>query len=136
MLYPHLLYFFAQMTFEDIKAIILSYKKVAGINVRISARLWGEAFAADSEQASFKGQIARWQDPKDKKVLMILWEGYSRNQAAPVDKMDVDEAGDSLSGSAHCGADAGQKVHTTDASCCHANDMSQLPSNARGAGIR
>ena len=65
------------------------------IKVSISPRLWGEEFAASAEKDKYTGVIDRWTDNK-KDDLMILWEGYSRCQRAPLSKMDVDALGESL----------------------------------------
>ena len=82
-------------TFDEIMEIINSYRKPTGIKLQIDAGFWGEDFSASAVKASFTGVIDRWQE-KDKKVLMVKWEGYNRCQAAPIDKLNTAANGDSL----------------------------------------
>ena len=66
----------------------------------MKASLWGEDFAASSDQAKYKGSIDRWFDNK-KDTLMVKWEGYTRCQKTPLTSLDTDAAGDSGT-AGHC----------------------------------
>ena len=69
-----------------------SKKNLKGIKVSINSEFWGEAYARSGVEPAVEGVIDRWQDEK-KETLMIMWTGYARNQAAPLDKMKYDELG-------------------------------------------
>ncbi len=81
--------------FEDIVEILQSLKSVNNINIRIDAAFWGEDYAAGSSKPYYTGVIHRWQG-KDKTTLMVMWEGYNKCQAAPLEKMHIDAAGNNL----------------------------------------
>ena len=76
--------------------ILKSQPSVKGIKVEIRSEFWGEEYAASAEKPTFEGVIDRWEKKSTKDTLYILWEGYTRNQKAPLDKMNVDAAGNSL----------------------------------------
>lgn len=84
------------MTFDDMVSILKSQPSVKGIKVEIRSEFWGEEYAASAEKPTFEGVIDRWEKKATKDTLYILWEGYTRNQKAPLDKMNVDAAGNSL----------------------------------------
>ena len=84
------------MTFDDMVNILKSQPSVKGIKVEIRSEFWGEEYAASAEKPTFEGVIDRWEKKSTKDTLYILWEGYARNQKAPLDKMNVDAAGNSL----------------------------------------
>ena len=84
------------MTFDDMVNILKSQPSVKGIKVEIRSEFWGEEYAASAEKPTFEGVIDRWEKKSTKDTLYILWEGYTRNQKAPLDKMNVDAAGNSL----------------------------------------
>ena len=84
------------MTFDDMVNILKSQPSVKGIKVEIRSEFWGEEYAASAEKPTFEGVIDRWEKKATKDTLYILWEGYTRNQKAPLDKMNVDAAGNSL----------------------------------------
>ncbi|KAL1519186.1 hypothetical protein AB1Y20_003446 [Prymnesium parvum] len=83
-------------TYDEICAIIRSLKSVKGLRLRIGAAFWGEEFAADSEKLKYMGTVNRWNDPSTKQTLMVLWEGYTQCQRAPIDKMQKTESGTEL----------------------------------------
>ena len=85
----------SSQAYDEIIAILKSLKKIKGTKISVKASLWGEAYAANCDKDTFVGTIDRWHD-KDKKDLMVMWEGYSRCQKAPLDKLKEDEHGDTL----------------------------------------
>ncbi|KAL1511603.1 hypothetical protein AB1Y20_006397 [Prymnesium parvum] len=85
-----------RQTYDEICAIIRSLKSVKGLRLPIGAAFWGEEFAADSEKLKYMGTVNRWNDPSTKQTLMVLWEGYTQCQRAPIDKMQKTESGTDL----------------------------------------
>ena len=86
----------AWQNYESNIAIIKSLKSVKGVKISINARFWGEEYAAGAENDTVKGVIDRWEKASTKTDLMVLWEGYNRNQRAPLVKMDTDALGEDL----------------------------------------
>ena len=82
--------------FSDICDVLKSLPRIKGVRISIKAEFWGEEYAVDSEKPSYTGTIDRWANAAKKEALYVLWEGYSRNQLSPLDKMDVDLSGNSL----------------------------------------
>ena len=82
----------AAQTYNDIKDILQSYNKPKNIRLEISSYFWGEEYATGAEHPSCKGIVDRWFD-QEKTILMVKWEGYNRNQQAPLDKMDKSAGG-------------------------------------------
>ena len=83
-------------TFAEVKEIIRSLKSVKGVRLEVSAALWGNDFAETADQDEYTGLVDRWNDPKEKTTLMVKWEGYTRCEQAPLDKLDTDADGASL----------------------------------------
>lgn len=81
--------------YDEIVTILKSLPSVKNVRLEINASFWGEEFAAGSEQAKFSGTVDRWVNSQ-KLSLYVCWEGYTRNQNSPLDKMNVDAHGDSL----------------------------------------
>lgn len=86
----------AVQTYSDIVGILKSLGRVKGVRIQIKAHFWGEEYAASADKPKFSGTIDRWANAKEKAAMYVMWEGYSRNQLAPLDKMDQDAHGDSL----------------------------------------
>lgn len=84
------------MSYATVVEILQSLSSVKGIKVEINASFWGEEYAATAEKPKFTGVIDRWDKVNTKDALFILWEGHTRNQKAPLDKMDTDAQGNSL----------------------------------------
>ena len=84
------------MPYEELVSILKSLRSVKGVKVEIKSEFWGEEYALNAEKPTYKGVIDRWEKSSSKEALYIMWEGYARNQKAPLDKMNTDAAGDSL----------------------------------------
>ena len=84
------------MPYEELVNILKSLRSVKGVKVEIKSEFWGEEYALEAEKSTYKGVIDRWEKSSSKEALYIMWEGYARNQKAPLDKMNTDAAGDSL----------------------------------------
>ena len=83
-------------TYEEIVGILRSLTRIKGVRLRIKAEYWSEEYAAESEQPKYTGTIDRWANATEKVALYVQWEGYTRNQLAPLDKMENDASGESL----------------------------------------
>ena len=85
-----------QQTYDEVLLVLKSLTRIKGVRISIGAAFWGEEYAAEAEKPSFTGVIDRWANATDKTALYVMWEGYSRNQLAPLDKMDTDSHDNSL----------------------------------------
>ena len=84
------------MTYDEVVEILKSLKKIKGVGVEIKSEFWGQEYAAAATKPTYKGVIDRWEKVSAKDVLYVKWEGYERNQKAPLDVMNKDTSGDSL----------------------------------------
>jgi hypothetical protein len=67
------------------------------VRIRINSDYWGEEYAAHSDTPpTCTGQIDRWDKASTKDTLYVMWEGYARNQKAPLDKMENASSGTDL----------------------------------------
>lgn len=81
-------------SYEEIITIIKSLPSVKDVRIRVKSTFFGVEWAASQDQDNFVGILSSWKTKGS--VLMVRWEGWSRNKQCDLDTLENDTDGSSL----------------------------------------